>query len=180
MDNNFKSELSSPSNLAVELWRKYGCQVCVHCDIAIGNMTLGQGHDTPLSHGQQLCEILSRSNLAVRSFRPDTYIWYVSTVILALEVWPWVEVMTHPWVMDTNCLKYPDPTWKWEFMERTRILDPCVLWPWPWVKVMTHPWVMDNNCVKIIIQIGQRGKKLWSGHDVNRRTDRHTDRGIPI
>ena len=27
----------------------------------------GQGHDTPLSHGQQLCQILSRSNVAVRT-----------------------------------------------------------------------------------------------------------------
>ena len=35
-------------------------------------MTLSQGHDTPLSHGQQLCEIISRSNLAVRSYGPDT------------------------------------------------------------------------------------------------------------
>ena len=34
-------------------------------------MTLGQGHDTSLSRGQ-LCEILSRSNLAVRSYGPDT------------------------------------------------------------------------------------------------------------
>ena len=33
-------------------------------------MTLGQGHDTPLSHGQQLCEILSRSNMTVRELWP--------------------------------------------------------------------------------------------------------------
>ena len=25
-------------------------------------MILGEGHDTPLGHGQELCEILSRSN----------------------------------------------------------------------------------------------------------------------
>ena len=34
---------------------------------------LGQGHDTPLGHGQQLCEILSRSNMAVKSYGPDTH-----------------------------------------------------------------------------------------------------------
>ena len=33
----------------------------MHCDLDLGDMTLGQGHDTPLGHGQQLCEILSRS-----------------------------------------------------------------------------------------------------------------------
>ena len=40
-------------------------------------MTLGQGHDKPLGHGQQFCEILSRSNLAVRSYGPDTDFEYV-------------------------------------------------------------------------------------------------------
>ena len=37
-------------------------------------MPLGQGHDTPLGHGQQLCEILSRSNMAVKSYGPGTHI----------------------------------------------------------------------------------------------------------
>ena len=50
-------------------------------------MTLGQGHDTPLGHGQQLCEIISISNLAVRSFYgPDTDVEYVCTVTLTLEI----------------------------------------------------------------------------------------------
>ena len=31
---------------------------------------LGQGHDTPLGHRQQLCEIISRYNMAVRSYCP--------------------------------------------------------------------------------------------------------------
>ena len=31
-------------------------------------MTLGQGHDTPLGHGQQLCEIISRSDNGVQSW----------------------------------------------------------------------------------------------------------------
>ena len=33
------------------------------CDLDLGDMTLGQGHDTPFGYGQLLCEI-SRSNLA--------------------------------------------------------------------------------------------------------------------
>ena len=61
--------------------------VCVHYDIAIRDMTLGQGHDTPLGHGQQLCELLSRSNLAVRSHVPDTDFGYVCFVTLTLEIW---------------------------------------------------------------------------------------------
>ena len=31
-------------------------------------MTLDQGHDTPLGHGQQWCEIISRSVKGVRSY----------------------------------------------------------------------------------------------------------------
>ena len=34
--------------------------ICVHCDLDLGDMILGQDHDTPLGHGQQLCEILSK------------------------------------------------------------------------------------------------------------------------
>ena len=72
-------------------------------------MVLGQGHDTHSGHGQQLYEILSRSNLAVRSYGPDTDFQYVCTV--TLKIWPWVKVITHFWVMDNNCVKlYPDWT----------------------------------------------------------------------
>ena len=54
----------------------------MHYDLDLGGMTLGQGHDTPLDHGQQLCEILSRSNVAVRSYGPDKDLGYVCTVTL--------------------------------------------------------------------------------------------------
>ena len=49
-------------------------------------MTLGEGHDTPLGHGRQVCEVLSRSNMAVRSYGPDTDLGYVCTVTLILEI----------------------------------------------------------------------------------------------
>ena len=58
--------------------------ICVHYDL--DDMTFGQGHDTPLGHGQ-LCEILhfvSRSNLTERSYDPD--FGYVCTVTLTLEI----------------------------------------------------------------------------------------------
>ena len=65
-----------------ELWPRPGFWVYVHYDLDVGYMTLGKGHDTPLSHGQQLCKLLSRSDLAVRSFDPDTDNWYVCSVTL--------------------------------------------------------------------------------------------------
>ena len=40
-------------------------QMCYGPDTDFGyvyTVTLGQGHDAPLSHGQQLCVILSRSD----------------------------------------------------------------------------------------------------------------------
>ena len=58
-------------------------------------MTLGQCHDTPLGHGQKLCEIF-RSNEAVRSYGPGTDYRFVCSSTLTLEIWPWVKVMTHP------------------------------------------------------------------------------------
>ena len=55
-----------------EVWPGYGFPVCVHCELDLGDMTLGQGHDTPLGHGQQLCEIISRSDKGIQSYGPDT------------------------------------------------------------------------------------------------------------
>ena len=55
-----------------ELWPGHELLVCVHCDLDLRDMTLGHGHDTLLGHGQQFCEILSRSDKEVRSYGPDT------------------------------------------------------------------------------------------------------------
>ena len=67
-----------------------------------------------------MCEILSRFNLAVMCYGPVKDFGYVCFVTLILETCPWVNVITHPWVMDNNCVKYyPD----------------------------THRWVMNKNCV---------------------------------
>ena len=60
--------------------------LCMHFDLDLRGMTLGQGYNTPLGHGQQLCEILSRSNMAVRSYCPDTEFGYVCNVTWTLEV----------------------------------------------------------------------------------------------
>ena len=151
--------------------------VCVHCDLALGDMTLGQGHDTPLGHGQQLCEILSRSHLAVRSYGPDRDFEYMCTV--TLEIWPCVKVMTHPWVVENNCVKYyPDPTWQWGVMTQTRISSMRALWPWRY-DLGSRSWHTLGSWTSIVwiyIQIGQGSTKLWPGHDVNRRTDRQTYR----
>ena len=90
------SEVSSPHQIcSKELWPGYGFWVCVHCYLNLGDMTLGQVHDTPLSHGKQLCKILSRSNMAMKSYGLDTDFRYVCTATLTLEIWPWVKVMTH-------------------------------------------------------------------------------------
>ena len=49
----------------------------VHCNLGLGDMTFGEGHDTPLGNWQQLCEILSISNMSVRSNDSDTDFGYV-------------------------------------------------------------------------------------------------------
>ena len=87
----------SRSNLAEELWPGHGFAVYVHCDLDLGDMTLGRGHVTPFGHGQQLCVILSRSNLAARSYGPDTDFGYVYTVTLTLKIWPLVKVDKSMW-----------------------------------------------------------------------------------
>ena len=58
----------------------------MHCDLAIGDVAFSQGHDTPLGHGQQLCEILFRSNMAVRIYGLHTDFGYMCTVTLTFEI----------------------------------------------------------------------------------------------
>ena len=177
---------------------------CVHCDLDIGDMTLAQRHDTPLGHGQQLCEILSRSNIAVRNYGPDTNFGYVCTVTLTeiwhtlgqemcgvlsrsnfamrsygrdtnfrlmwtvtltLEIWPRVKFMTHPLVMDNNCVKYyPDPTWQWRVIAQTDISSMCAMWPYDIGSRSWHtlgPW---KTIVWNIIQIHLGSEELCPGH----------------
>ena len=68
------------------LWSGHGLSVYVQCELDLGDITLDQGHDAPLGHGQQLREILSRSNVAVRSYDPDTDFRYVSTETLTQKI----------------------------------------------------------------------------------------------
>ena len=58
----------------------------MNCDLDLGDLSLGQGHGTPLGHGQELCEILSRSKMAVTSYGLDTDFGSVCTVTLTLEI----------------------------------------------------------------------------------------------
>ena len=55
-----------------ELWPWHGFWLCVHSDLDLGDMTLVWGHDTPLGHVQQLCKILSRSDMGVKGYGLDT------------------------------------------------------------------------------------------------------------
>ena len=152
-----------------ELWPGHEFWVCVQCDLDLRDMTLGQGHDTSFCDGQQLCEILSRSNMAVRSFGPDTVFLCVCTATLTLEIWPWAKVMTHPWVMDNNFVKYyQDPTSWWRVMARTQIFGMCALRPWHWSYDLGsrswHTLLWWTTIVWNIIQIQHGSEKFWPGH----------------
>ena len=68
-----------------ELWHGHRCCVCVRCTLGVGNMTMGEEHETPLGHGQQLCEILSRSHMAVRNYGPHSDFDSMCTWTFSLE-----------------------------------------------------------------------------------------------
>ena len=91
----------------------------------------------------------------------------------------WVKVMTYPWVMDDNCVKYyPDPTWQWGVMALTRILGMCALWPRPWrYDIGSRSWHTLGSWTTIvwnIIQMEQVGTKLWPATRCE-QTDGQTD-----
>ena len=73
----------------------------------------------------------------------------------------WVKAMTHPWIMDNNCVKYyPHSIWQQGVVFQTQNLAMCALTTvnltleiGPCVKAMEHPCVMDNNCVKYYLPV---------------------------
>ena len=153
-----------------EIWPRHRFSVNLHGDLDLGDMILDQGHETPLGHWQQLYEILSRSDLSVKSNGPDTDFGYVCTVILTLEILHPVKIMTDPWVMDNNCMKYyPDTctTRLWGVMARTQILGICTLWPWPSrYDLGSRSWHTLGSWTIIVwnIQIQLGSEELRPGH----------------
>ena len=56
----------------------------------------------------------------MRRLARDKDFGYVCTITLTLKKRPRFKVMTHPWVMDNNCVKYhPDRTREYEAMSWT-------------------------------------------------------------
>ena len=54
-----------------KLWPEHWFSLYANSDLDLGDTTIGQGQGTPLGHGQQLCEILTKSNNTVASYGPD-------------------------------------------------------------------------------------------------------------
>jgi hypothetical protein len=80
-----------------------------HSDHNLWPITLDQGHDTSLGPRQQSCEILFKSIKRVRNYGPDNLFAYVLTIMcivtLTFDQWPWINVMTLPWVQCNNSVK---------------------------------------------------------------------------
>ena len=110
----------------------------------------------------RLCDILL-------SYNPDTNFGYMCNVTLTLEIWPWVEVVTHPSVTDNKCVKYHTNTNRQlGVTARTGIFGMCALWPWSW-RFMNGSRSWHTLCswtisVWNIIQIRHRNEELWPGH----------------
>jgi hypothetical protein len=81
-----------------------------HSDLDLWPITLNQGHGTFLGPGQQSCEKLFKFLTRVKSYGPDKLFAYVLTtmciVTLTFDQWPWIKVMTLPWVKYNNAVKY--------------------------------------------------------------------------
>ena len=56
----------------------------MHGNLDLRDITLGQGHDIQLVHGQQQCEVLSKSFLPMKSYTLDKNFGYMFTTFSLL------------------------------------------------------------------------------------------------
>ena len=152
-----------------ELWPEHGFSVYVPCDLDLRDMTLAQGHDTPLGHGQQLCEMLSRSILAVRLWLGHRY-WVSVHCDLDLQY------MAFGQGHDTSFgygQRFCEILPRSNMTGRSYGLNKdfgcvCVLWPWHLrYNLGSRSWHTLGSWTTIvwnIIQIQLDSEELWPGH----------------
>ena len=160
MDNNcvkYRPHLRDPWKVMV--WKKK--LPCVNCDLDLGDMSLSQGHDT-------MAWYIIKIQLSSDILWPRHGFGYVCTLTMTSEIWPWIKVVTHTWVMDNNFMKYQDPTWQWGVIALTRILGMCALWPWPQrYDLGSRLWhILRSLTISVwnVIQIQLGSKEFWPWH----------------
>ena len=162
---NFETMFQQERNL----WPGIRFWVCVHGDLGLECMTLGKGHDTLLGPGQQLCKILSRSNMAVRSCGTDT-----DFGVYAL--WPWeFDLGSRSWhtlvswrIIVQNIIQIQHGRKELWPEHRSWVCVHCVLDLWDMAlsqgKRSWHTLGSWTAIVWNIVQIQHASEGLWPGH----------------
>ena len=105
----------------------------------------------------------------MKSYGLDADFRYVCTVTLTLEIWPWVTVVTHHWVMNNNRVKYYQVQLGTEELWPGHGFLVFVHWPWPWrYNLGSRSWHtlrLWTTIVWNIIQIQLGTEELWPGHE---------------
>ena len=100
-------KVTSRSNMAVRI-NESSKDISFVCTVTLA-LVIWPGHVMFCPWTTILWNII-KIQLGSKELWPDTNFWYVCIVTLTLETLPCVNVMTHPWVMDNNCVKcYPNP-----------------------------------------------------------------------
>ena len=112
---------------------------------------------------------MSKTNLTVRSYDPDTDLCYVCTVTLTLEipVWHWIKIMTHPWIIWEQII-----VWKIVQIQH----GSKELWSGHRILLCVHCYLYlgDRTMSQTLgswtmvvwnIQILHGSKELWPGHE---------------
>ena len=126
-------------------------------------MALGQGHLRPLGNGQQLCELLSRSNVTVINYGPA---W----IFVMCALWPWrYDLGSRSWHTLGSWITIVWMTIKIQLDSKEfgpdKSLGMYVLWPWPWrYDLGSRSWHTLGSLITLwnIIQIQLGSEELWA------------------
>ena len=135
-------------------------------------MTFTQDHDTPLGHGQLLCNISSISNMVVRSYSPDPDVDRVHCYLDLRDV-TFIQGHDTPLRLGKQLFQisrsniivrsYGPDTGFATLYECTWTLTVKI---WSSLKVLTYrySWVMDNNCLKYYPDPTRQWKEMARTH----------------
>ena len=135
----------------------------------------GENPYARFGHGQQSCEVPTKSELPVKIYSPFMKFGYVCTMTLTFEAWPLVKVITYLWIKFKVCLwnTMPPAATKSKKLflassqnQGHKVIDLGVIWK----GVISGVCMPNIKSLSLTVQMLEPRLKLTTDRQTNRQT----------